>query len=161
MISSVIVIPIIVLMVAMLGSAYTTQGMAWYRKLKLPSWVPPGGVFGFAWTLIYVLTAMSAILFWNDPAWADPAAGARLLIAALFLVNAALNVTWCHLFFVRHRIHDATAESAAIAVTVYFLIILIWPVSPLAAILLLPYAAWTTFATVMAFAIGKMNPRYA
>ncbi len=164
MLSSIIIIPILVFMVAILGGIYTLQGVAWYHKLKLPRWIPPGGVFGFVWVLMYMLIALSAILFWNSPAWLSPilsTTGLRQLIALLFLASGVLNVMWNYMFFVGHRLHESAIASVAIVITMGILIILIWPVSPFSAVLLFPYATWAAVITAMALAVSKKNPRYA
>ena len=66
----------IVALVAVLGGLATEIG-DWYEGLNFPSWRPPNWLFGPAWTLIFVLTATSGVLAWEQAP--DDAARVRLL----------------------------------------------------------------------------------
>ena len=156
---SYLIIPALVFVVAAMGSVYTSSGMKWYRRIKTPSWTPPGGVIGFAWTVIFILTAVSGLAFWNDPLWMQDGGMilSRLFIVYLFMLNGFLNVYWCNLFFTQHRFGASVAEAACLALSVYLLIILLYPFTPLAALLLIPYAAWSTFATYLTWRIWHLN----
>src|SRR5512135_3203427 len=47
-----------------IGAAATTPVLSsrWYRRLKKPSWQPPGPVFGPVWSVIYALIAASMLV---------------------------------------------------------------------------------------------------
>lgn len=147
-----IVIPLIVFLVALAGSLLTSKGMDWYKTLTLPVWTPSGFVIGLIWTIIFILSAISAILVWNGFS-----RGVRFnLIIVMFLVNAALNVLWSYLFFGKHLFCKAVVDAGFLSLSVFILIILINPVRK-AAILLYPYFFWTVFATYLAFKILILN----
>ncbi|WKZ29262.1 MAG: TspO/MBR family protein [Patescibacteria group bacterium] len=149
------IIPLVTVLTAVLGSRFTSSGLgSWYSTINLPSWTPPGGVIGLVWTTIFTLTAISALILWNTPS-------ARLKLptfAAVFLLNAALNVFWSYLFFSRHQIGAAVWEAIVLDLTVIVLIVLAWPISRLAAALLVPYAAWVAFASYLTYSVWKLNP---
>jgi tryptophan-rich sensory protein len=114
------------------------------------------------WTTIFILAAWSATVFWNLPYWETIRGSqdaSRCIIAWLFVVNGILNVTWSFLFFTEHLIGTAVYEAGVLAFTVYLLIALLWPFSPLAACLLFLYAAWATFATYLTSVVWAMNQR--
>jgi tryptophan-rich sensory protein len=148
-----ILIPSSVLAAALAGSFLTGGGMDWYKTIKLPSWTPPGSVIGAVWTAIFILTAISAILVWNKV----PAGSRFTWIVVIFILNGLLNIFWSYLFFNRHWLNAAIWEAGALDLSVIALIILIWPVSRSAAILLLPYTAWTTFATYLTYVVWSLN----
>jgi benzodiazapine receptor len=149
-----LLIPLVTVAVSLIGQSFTSSGLSgWYKTLTLPSWTPPGSVIGIVWTTIFVLATVSALLLWNTPA----AKGRLPVLAAAFLANAALNVLWSWLFFVQHRIVLAGWEAVLLDVSVLILIVLAWPLSRLAAALLVPYAAWVAFAAYLTFTVARLN----
>lgn len=149
-----VIIPLISFVTIMLGSWFVEGGMEWYRTLLLPPWTPSGWVIGLAWSTIFLLATLSAL-----NAWMTIRHGSRRFqaIIALFLLNAILNAFWSHLFFLQHQIGAAVLESASLDATVLALIVLLWPVARSSALLLVPYAVWTTFATYLTYVIWTLN----
>lgn len=149
-----LIIPLITIITASLGSWLTNRGLAtWYQTIKLPDWTPAGSVIGTVWTMIFVLSTISALIVWNrhykgKNFW---------LIIVFFLINAGLNVLWSFLFFEAHLIGLAIFEAGLLGLSVIVLIILIWPLSVWAAILLLPYAFWVSFATYLTYNVWLLN----
>lgn len=148
-----ILIPLAVIVVAGFGSLLTGGGMEWYRSIKLPSWTPPGSIIGTVWTIIFILTAVSAIIFWSKA----PHDSRFWAVVAIFILNGLLNVLWSYLFFNQHLLGAATVEAALLDLSVIALIILIWPISRLASALLFPYAAWVAFATYLTYIVSSLN----
>jgi translocator protein len=75
------------LVVASLGATMTDLG-PWYQSLQKPHWQPPDWLFGPAWTIIFALAAISAVVAWrNAPTDAD-----REWIIGLFAINGILNI---------------------------------------------------------------------
>jgi translocator protein len=148
-----ILIPLIVLATAFIGGQLTTATSDWYRTLPKPTWTPPGSVIGTVWTIIFILSAIAALIVWNTAA----RGGNFTWIVGLLIANAFLNVLWSFLFFQAHLIGLATVESALLCLSVVALIILTWPLSRIAASLFIPYAAWTAFATYLVGNVWSMN----
>jgi len=146
-------IPFITIVVAALGSILTGKGMSWYQTLALPQWTPSGSFIGIVWTILFILAATSVLLVYNR----EPRAKRLSLIMLLFLINAALNVFWSFLFFNQHFIGSAIIDATLLGFSVVALIMLIWPSSRLASLLLVPYALWVGFAVVLNFAIWRLN----
>ncbi|MFA5413417.1 MAG: TspO/MBR family protein [Patescibacteria group bacterium] len=150
---SFIFIPLAVFGVAAFGSWLTGGGMDWYKTINLPSFTPPGSVIGTVWTIIFILTAISALIFWQKA----PRDKRFSWTATFFILNGAFNIFWSYLFFNRHWLGAAVWEAGFLGASVIVLIILIWPVSRLASTLIMPYAAWTTFATYLTYVIWSLN----
>lgn len=149
-----IIIFTIVLIVASLGSFFSGQGLAgWYQTLALPSSTPPGWIIGIVWTIIYVLSAISAIIFWNKA----PRNEKFWIIVLLFLVNAFLNILWSYLFFSRHLIFTALIEMIFLELTIVGLISLLRVDARNAAYLLFPYFVWVLYATYLTSIIWRLN----
>lgn len=148
-----LVIPAVVVLVALSGSAVTSANLSWYRLLHVPAWTPNGSVIGAVWTVIYVLAAACALLVWRTMRRSRRFRA----IVATFLVNAVLNAGWSMVFFGLHRIDAAVLVAVALTSTTVVLFLLLVRRLPLAALLLLPYAAWAGFATYLNFVIWRMN----
>ena len=147
-----IAIPLVTVAVSLGGSWLTSGGMNWYHTLDLPAIAPPGSVIGLVWTIIFILATVSALIFWNR---SKP--GARSAIAALFIVNALLNICWSLIFFRLHLIGFSIIEMVALNLTTLALIILMWKPALVSALLLVPYFGWVSFATYLAYSIWTLN----
>ena len=68
-----------------------------------------------------------------------------------------LNAGWSWVFFTRKRPDWALAEVAALWLSIVALVVGIWPLSQTAALLLLPYLAWVSFASFLNATIVRLN----
>lgn len=148
-----VIIPLITVAVSVIGSWITDLGMDWYQILNIPSYTPSGSLIGAVWTVIFILSTISALLVWNFSKrnkrfwW----------IVGIFIANAFLNVFWSALFFGLNLIGVSIIEMIILEFTVLALIFLTWPISKPASILLFPYAGWVAFAAYLAYNIWKIN----
>jgi tryptophan-rich sensory protein len=138
--------------IAGIGGLATDTESTWYRDLDLPSWQPPGAVFGPVWTVLYALLARSAYL-----AWRELVGKRRKPILGLYALNGALNLAWTILFFRAHRPVLAGVEILLLLATIVVLIALMRPVSRQASWALVPYALWVAFAAALTWAIAASN----
>ena len=133
-----------------LGAAVTAPAIpTWYATLAKPSFNPPNWIFAPVWTALYILMAMAAWLVWRSGK-----AGAAL---GLFALQLALNAAWSLLFFGLHRIDLALVDIVLLLAAIVATALAFRARSAVAALLLLPYLAWACFATVLNFAIWRMN----
>jgi tryptophan-rich sensory protein len=79
------------------------------------------------------------------------------MVTMLFILNAAVNVLWSYVFFYLHKMAPAIWVCLFLDLTIILLIQFIAPVSALAAWLLVPYAAWVTFASYLNYRVWTMN----
>lgn len=148
------VIPLVTVLTAALGSFFSSNGMPWYDAVIIkPELTPDKWAFPVAWTTIYVLTACAALRLWNHA----PRGDRFNAIMLFFLANAFLNAFWSTLFFGLHEIEWAFYEMIALELTVLALMALSWKHSKLATALLVPYAGWVAFATVLTYQILQLN----
>nr|WP_310523541.1 TspO/MBR family protein [Polymorphobacter sp.] len=129
----------------------------WYAALRKPTWQPPGWAFGPGWTIILGLAAWSAVIAWE--AAAGPVEQRTVLI--LFGVNGLFHLLWSPLFFKLQRPDWALIEVPFLWGSLVAMIFGLWPISQTAALLILPYLAWVTFAAYLNLTIVRMNPRTA
>jgi len=138
--------------VALLGGLMTEIG-PWYRSLQKPSWQPPDWAFGPAWTVIYALAAISGVIAWRDATSQQQ----RETMLMLFALNAFLNVLWSLLFFRLHRPDWALFEVGLLWLSVLLLIVVLGRYSRTAALLLVPYLLWVSFASTLNWATVRLN----
>ena len=124
----------------------------WYAGLDKPAWNPPGWLFGPVWTLLYAMMAVAAWRVWQYGGWDRQKAS-----LILFVVQWALNALWTPLFFGLHRPGWALVEILVLLVAILATLRAFWHVDRLAGLLLLPYAAWVSFATVLNWTIWQLN----
>ena len=124
----------------------------WYAALQKPAWNPPSWVFGPVWTTLYLLMAIAAWLVWRAHGFAG--AGAAL---TLYLVQLAANAAWSWLFFGRRDPGLAFADIVLLWVLIALTIALFHRHHRTAALLLVPYLLWVSFATALNFAIWRLN----
>jgi tryptophan-rich sensory protein len=165
--SNYVIIPLVTLVVAFVGSLFSSAGMTWYdTQLVQPSITPPKWAFPLAWTTIFILTAISALIVWNkgrkDKKFLWFKIGEKYTadfwwIIGLFITNAVLNVLWSLLFFTLHLITASFIEMMLLELTVVMLAVLIWKISKTASLLLLPYMLWVAVATNLTYLILAIN----
>ncbi len=148
------VIPLSVIAISVAGSLVTGGNMNWYRALNLPPIAPPGAFIGAVWTVIFILSAISILLFWNK----EKNKKVKKNLAELFLLNGLLNLLWSIVFFGLHLIGWSIVEMLALNITNLVLIVWLWRRKKQAAsILLWPYFAWVSFATYLAYSVWLLN----
>lgn len=137
---------------AAVGSAATDPSTRWYRGLRKPSWQPPPAAFPAVWTPLYALLAAAGTRVLNRTTGPD-----RARFIRSYGANLALNAGWTVLFFRLRRPAAALAEIAALDVANAVLLRHAAKADRPAAAALMPYAAWTIFATALNAAIVVLN----
>ena len=74
-----------------------------------------------------------------------------------FFVQLALNVAWSFAFFGAQNPPLGLLVIVLLLATILWTMAVFWPVSRAAALLLLPYLAWVSFATVLNASIWWLN----
>lgn len=136
-----------------IGGLGSVNAAGFYGRLVQPSWAPPAWLFGPAWSLLYVLMGVAAWLVWREHSFR----GARPALA-LFAVQLVANALWSWLFFAWQLGAAAFAEIVLLWLLIAATVALFWRLHRLAALLLLPYLAWVSFAAALNLALWRLNP---
>ena len=139
---------IVLTFLAPLAGAFTPPG-AWYQTLNKPSWNPPPWIFGPVWTLLYLGMAVAAWLVWKR--------GGQGQALRLYLVQLALNAAWTPVFFGAHQLGAAFIVIVCMWVAIFLTQRAFQAVSRPAGLLLVPYLAWVSFASVLNFTLWRLN----
>jgi benzodiazapine receptor len=142
------------LMTGSLGSFATRNSITTrYAQLSRPSFTPPNWTFGVVWPILYVMMGISAFLIWNvgiDRRQVRVALG-------VFALQLILNGLWTPIFFGLHLIGLALVEIVMMWIAIFMTILTSWRVSKPAALLLLPYILWVSFAVVLNASLFLLN----
>ena len=125
----------------------------WYAQLQKPGITPPDWVFGPAWTILYLLMAISVFMVWNkglDRHEVKPAIG-------LFLLQLALNAAWTPLFFGLHSILLAFVDIVLLFIAILATLLAFRKISFPAGMLLVPYLLWVGYAAILNGSICYLN----
>lgn len=136
------------------GAASSRAVQDWLPTLNRPAYQPPGWVFGPVWTVLYTTMGMSITAVRRVRG--DDAGRAHA--QRMFAVQLAVNALWSFLFFTRRDPRAALVDAALIVAAVAMTVRAIWAVHRPAALLLLPYLAWVSFAFALNADIVRRNP---
>jgi translocator protein len=131
------------------GFATSQSVVDWYPTLAKPSWTPPGWLFGPVWTVLYVMMGVAAWLVWR--------VGDARAALGIFAVQLALNMAWSFLFFGAKSPISGLVCIVLLWAAIVATIVAFRRKSGVAALLLLPYLAWVSFATALNTAIVTLN----
>lgn len=146
--SSLVIFIALVALAAFFGAQF--EPGTWYDGLRKPPLNPPSWIFGPVWSVLYLAIAVAGWLVWR----ARPESAVPL---ALWGSQLVLNTAWSWLFFGLHLPGLALIEilvllALLIATTVSFL-----RIRTLAGGLLVPYAAWVSFAAYLNAGLWVLN----
>lgn len=139
---------------AAIGGVAADPGSAWYRSLRKPPWQPPPPAYPLVWTPLYVTIAYAGARALTRALTRDR----RQRLAGGLFLDLALNAAWTPVFFRARRPRAALAEIACLDIANVVLIRQTWRADRTAAVMLLPYAGWTAFATALNAEIVRLNP---
>lgn len=146
------VLPVVA--VALSASLITQPNIpTWYTSLQKPGFTPPNWAFPVAWTALY---AMMAYALWRILSLPENRPGHSMAIVAFF-VQLVLNGLWSFAFFGGQSPIAGLVVIAALIVAILATMHAFWPLDRIAALLLIPYLAWVTFATALNAAIWRLN----
>ena len=143
------------LLVGLMGSFFTTADSLgnWYTNLNKPAFNPPNWIFGPVWTTLYIMMGIAAFLVWRKGLDSKPVR----IVLVCFIVQLFLNAIWTPLFF---GLHSSLLGLIDIVLLLNAIIVTIFAFSKIsrpAALLLVPYLAWVSFATVLNASLYILN----
>ena len=149
-----VTVPLVLLLGTLSGTvAGSGYGNPWFDALAKPELMPPGWVFGAAWTLLYICLGLALALVLH----ARGARG-RGLAVGIFLAQLVLNYAWSPIFFAAHQVGLAMVVIVLMIVLAAIAALLFARIRKAAGLLMVPYLAWLFFAAFLTWQIGELNP---
>lgn len=121
----------------------------WYAGLTKPPFNPPNWIFAPVWTTLYVIIAVAG---WRTLLRDRGGPATRLWIAQLLL-----NWMWTPVFFGAHLLWPALAIVVTLAAVILAFIVTTWTRDRLSALLMAPYLAWVSFASLLNLSLAWLN----
>lgn len=136
-----------------LVQALNAEGWStWDAQLAKPWWQPPSWAFGVVWPALYLLMAIAAWLVWLRGGWAE-AKGAL----SLYGVQLVVNALWTWVYLGVQTLPGSFFWICGLWILIVATLAAFLRHSRLAALLLVPYLGWVTFAAFLSYAIWRMN----
>ncbi|XP_063676704.1 tryptophan-rich protein TspO-like isoform X2 [Bolinopsis microptera] len=126
----------------------------WSRNLKKPSFNPPSFLFAPVWAVLYLLMAIAAFAVWTKTGFTK-----RPLPLIVFFIQLALNFLWILVYGLANNLGASFVIIMLLLVGIFLTMVIFHTVQGRAwtYLLLLPYIAWTTFASVVSYSIYDLN----
>jgi tryptophan-rich sensory protein len=128
----------------------------WYNQIKKPTWGPPDWIIGPAWTILYLSMGYASFRVWDS---GNGFSGIAKIPLIFYLVHLLVNSTYTQVFLRLHLLGAAAIHLFILTLLVYATGILFYRVDSLAGYLIIPYAVWTSFASVLSYNIWRMNTK--
>ena len=139
-----------VAIVSLLGSIFTSKGLAWLSSLNKPSEWLKDYVIPIVWSVIYSVFTIFLIYLINKKKFDKK-------IIVLLLLNGFFNVLWCLVYFTLKNILLGQIIIIINLVLSILLILKIFKIKKLWGYILLIYPTWLTIATCLNLAIWILN----
>lgn len=137
-----------------LGAFFTAQSVSgWYMDINKPWFTPPGYVFPIVWPALYLMMGTASWLVWRSEGAEVP----KKKALSIYGLHLLLNTAWSFLFF---GLESPAAGMAGIIPLLGMIIWTAWLFSSFsrpAALLMLPYLLWVSFASVLNASILALN----
>ena len=138
----------------LIGSFFTTPAIpTWYASLEKPFFSPPNWIFGPVWVTLYLLMGISLFVVWRRRE--NNLQKKKGFI--LFFIQLILNAFWSVAFFGLKSPFLGLINILLLWASILFTIQHFLKISRTAAVLLLPYVLWVSFAAVLNFSFWILN----
>ena len=149
-----VTVPLVLLLGILSGKlANSGYGNPWFDALVKPDAMPPGWMFGAAWTMLYILLGLALAIVLH--ARGAPSRGKAV---GFFVAQLLLNYSWSPIFFAMHKANLALMIIGAMLVLATVTAWLFYRIRKSAGLLMLPYLAWLCFAAFLNYQIVQLNP---
>jgi tryptophan-rich sensory protein len=137
------------------GAIFTAQGLGeWYSSLRRPAAAPPNWLFGPVWTSLFGLIGVALWLVWRQY---DERPDAARVAMGVFAVHFAFNLGWSAVFFGLQSIGWGLAVIALLWLLIVATMVAFDHVDRRAALLLVPYLLWVSFAAYLNYQFWVLN----
>lgn len=129
------------------------SNMGSYQNIIKPSFAPPGWIFPIVWAVLYFLMAISLYRIILKGKQNNNITKALIL----FFIQLFLNLIWTTIFFRFNLYGLAFIEILLMLIFILLTTFEFFRHDKIASFLMIPYIAWTSFASVLNFVIWMLN----
>ncbi|MFN7676050.1 TspO/MBR family protein [Flavobacterium sp.] len=151
----IVTVVLICVVIGYLSGMVTRESITtWYPTLVKPVFNPPNWIFAPVWSLLYIMMGVAGGMIWNR---IDTDEEKVKKAFKIFIAQLALNALWSYLFFGLHNPLLALIEIILLLLLIFECYNQFKKIDKVAGMLLLPYLAWVSFATVLNGSIWWLN----
>lgn len=154
MIKSWMIIGVVAVLVAGIGSQLAGEDIRWFNRLQRPRWLTFEKAIPVIWTVIFICAAWSAYIVWE----ADPGSLLTWVLMGFYLVLEIVTIAYTPVMCKVRSLAVGTIVGGTGALLSYMLAVSVWPISMWAGILLIPYMIWSPIGTYTTWAMIQVNP---
>ncbi|MEL6492710.1 MAG: TspO/MBR family protein [Cyanobacteria bacterium J06634_6] len=137
--------------ITMLSNIIRPSDVKWFRRLERPDWLTFEKLIPVIWTVVFVCGGWSAYIVWErTQSWTWMAA---------YIVLELVTIAFTPVLFWTHSLKTASFVGGAGFVICLILVLSVLQVSGWAAVLLIPYFAWSPIGTYTTWEMDKLNPQ--
>lgn len=140
------------LVLGLLSGIFAFDAQLYYKELTLPSFAPPGFLFGPVWFVLYILIGSAHYFIWK---WQP--SKLRTGVLSFFYIQFALNIVWSLFFFTMRNTGLALIDISILWFILFVLQVLFLKYDKKIMWLLGPYFLWVSFASILNIAIYLLN----
>ncbi len=139
-----------------IGSFFTNMSVStWYSTLEKPWFTPPGWLIGIIWFILFILMGIAVFFVWrNNLRLSNSLIRSAIIIFGIQLI---VNILWSATFFGLQSPLYGLAVISILWVLILAAIAMFWRVSRDAALLLVPYILWVSFAAFLNYDVWMLN----
>ncbi|MEI0604126.1 TspO/MBR family protein [Brachyspira alvinipulli] len=132
------------------GISVKADNFVWYNSLNKSPLNPPNLLFPIAWSILYILLAVSVSIIINTKPMDKKA-------IVVFIIQLILNSLWTYIFFGLKQPLFGLIEIIILDIMIIITIFKFKNISKLSSLLLVPYLLWCLFASYLTFHIVIFN----
>ena len=132
------------------GISVKADNFVWYNSLNKSPLNPPNLLFPIAWSILYILLAVSVSIIINIKPMDKKA-------IVVFIIQLILNSLWTYIFFGLKQPLFGLIEIIILDIMIIITIFKFKNISKLSSLLLVPYLLWCLFASYLTFHIVIFN----
>ena len=144
---------VIPLFIGAFSSYLSMDTFAIYLNLNKPPLSPPGSIFPIVWTILYILMGIASFLIINKKL--DHKITTKIML--VYALSLLVNFMWSIIFFRYNAYLFAFVWLIILWLLILTLIIMYFKYSKPAALLLVPYLFWVTFAGYLNYMTYLLN----
>ena len=136
----------------LLSGIFAINARLYYTQIQLPSFAPPGWVFGPVWTILYAVMGLGHYIIWTKLK-----GSVRRNILILFYAQFFLNLIWSWFFFTLKSNLLATIDIVLLLSILYVLQYMYFKYKKTLFYMFIPYTLWVSFATALTIGVLILN----
>jgi len=125
----------------------------WYLQLKKPKWAPPSWLFGYVWSVLYILIIIS----FGYVLYKGYIGDIGFIIVLPFILNIIFNILFTPIQFGLRNNVLATIDILLVLISLIWLMVSIYTYYSWITYIQIPYLLWVCIATVLQIEIMRRN----